>query len=463
MKREAKYLSVIVVLTGLASLVATMDGVRIWTSLLALGILLLVTVTVDLRSSTITLSPGVVFSVFFAIFFLIRPIYLLLFPQPDIRFLRHSPNSYSMENTIEVAIVLALLAYSVFFIAYFAIKLGANRVTMRIYSGSDAPLRTRRWLLFIALLFTLISLLSFYKLTLLNEGSYVLLGSKQELSRGHTVLYWLSWLINDAFLISLAVWSNRCSHKRALFLTGLGLLAGLVNLSLGFRENIILLLIASIVIWEITNSRRVNVRKLVALGLIIVVITLSFALYRQAVSGSDALNLDLISRLTSDLNPFDGYVSTISTIPYERDYFYGQTMMDIFLYAVPRDFSPDKPDYLGPLRLTNILYPNLAAANITITTTILGELYSNFGVAGMLIGLGFVGSLLGWIGSRRFKYSILKILLFAIFVGCLSRLVRTGVYGTVHLYLMHVLPLIVAYLGYRLIRISYQKEQKTWH
>jgi len=86
-------------------------------------------------------------------------------------------------------------------------------------------------------------------------------------------------------------------------------------------------------------------------------------------------------------------------VPADTPYLQGKTLVAIPMAFVPRLLAPDKEDIsVGQLFSKQILK---STEDTFISITHLGELYWNFGLGGVLVGLPLTGLLLGFVGTRN--------------------------------------------------------------
>lgn len=80
-------------------------------------------------------------------------------------------------------------------------------------------------------------------------------------------------------------------------------------------------------------------------------------------------------------------------------YQHGFTLTPLIATFIPRILWTDKPD-VPTGQLVNKEFHVSDGEDVYISPSHLGELYWNFGWPGVLFGMAFIGSLLGWVGSR---------------------------------------------------------------
>lgn len=78
---------------------------------------------------------------------------------------------------------------------------------------------------------------------------------------------------------------------------------------------------------------------------------------------------------------------------------HGETLIPLLTAFVPRLIWPDKPSMQVGLVVAKDFFPD-ASEDVNLSPSHLGELYWNFGWAGVLLGMPLIGAILGMVGSR---------------------------------------------------------------
>ena len=93
----------------------------------------------------------------------------------------------------------------------------------------------------------------------------------------------------------------------------------------------------------------------------------------------------------------------VKYVPEKLEYQYGKTFFNLLLKPIPSRIWPEKPQGAG-YYVTKSLYPKHFAANASIATSLLGELYLNFHIIGIVFGM-FV---FGFVVSGLYKFLVLN-------------------------------------------------------
>jgi oligosaccharide repeat unit polymerase len=229
------------------------------------------------------------------------------------------------------------------------------------------------------------------------------------------------WLVQGVALYTWAAFLNGGGReaKRVLMLSvAISLIGGLC---LEVRGLTAIAFAASLLIY--LRYRRPSRRTIALAALIVVIGVPALALastvrnYTQLVSTSRAVSLAFSTPPTSfdtaDLSPFDNLVAIRKLVPTSVPSLNGSTLVAIPLALVPRSVWSGKPQPLD-LQVTSLLYPGGTGGSPIMMQ---GELYWDLGLAGVILGAGMLGALIGMTARRgaaaRTRYGTLA---YAVFV-----------------------------------------------
>ena len=85
------------------------------------------------------------------------------------------------------------------------------------------------------------------------------------------------------------------------------------------------------------------------------------------------------------------YEFSVQQFPENKGYLHGSGIVPAFVFWLPRAFWPSKPVPTGGV--VSRMWFNVSEHKVSVTPTLPGELYVNFGPLGILIGMFFVGKL----------------------------------------------------------------------
>jgi len=423
----------------------------------AMGVYLFVQVT------RMWVSLGTLFIAFSVIFLFLKPIYYSYKKwDADLSFLNPIDQGFGnpgfprllLEPTL-VAVIWLILFVANYVITAEALKNSRPRfLQLLAYKQVECFLQNsmlssnfaRRALEFLSFLLILINILISFRLYF--KYGYYPMASKGwiNMQEGFITLLPLSMTGGILMqLLSLAVKSEVPVYAKARMLKYV-LIASLIQMLMGYREGFIALMIGVLIIIQL--KRQLKVRQIAIVGMVLGVVAFGYALYRQGISHASSFldQYSLVDRLSRDLNPYDGYVNAYWF--YKRGNLYGgQTIFDLPAFLIPRVIWTEKPKILGQMRITKDLYPNLSANGIVVTSTLLGEIYANWGRVGVLLSAFLFGSILAGLdvcvqACRAARRSSAFIYLYVILAAAMTRMVRTGLFGVGHyLLLLSAIPL----------------------
>jgi oligosaccharide repeat unit polymerase len=124
---------------------------------------------------------------------------------------------------------------------------------------------------------------------------------------------------------------------------------------------------------------------------------------------------------TADLSVFDDFVAMQTVVPSSISRLNGSSLLQIPAALAPRALWPGKPEPLDNM-VTAYLYPGQVAGT---PITMQGELFWNFGLAGVAIGSLLIGALMGWSVALLFRRDVLSLMLYAVlYVSVFALLTR---------------------------------------
>jgi hypothetical protein len=215
-------------------------------------------------------------------------------------------------------------------------------------------------------------------------------------------LRWGALLTEIAFYLAFARWAAgqpklRSLHGMTILL--LGLLAIAFPIFVNVRLTVLLLIVRALLIWACLRSepRLRYVLALLLVGFVIIGSMLavrreqtSLAGFRSHLGIGEMLEVTVGSRHFLDLTKT---AHVLDAVPERVPYQYGRTMLTWLLAPVPRVLWPDKPD-IGVGRSLGVPVFLRRLGTGGVPPGIIGELYLNFGFAGVFIGMLVIGLVL---------------------------------------------------------------------
>jgi oligosaccharide repeat unit polymerase len=123
---------------------------------------------------------------------------------------------------------------------------------------------------------------------------------------------------------------------------------------------------------------------------------------------------------------------------------YGVTYAKLFLSVIPRDFWPDKPENITWVA-TQIFRPELQELGVSYNPSILGEMYYNFGMAGIIVGcplFGIACRLLYYYLRNNIHHAAAVVIYSALLFSVLEQFRGAFSNITTHYIAFYVLPVI---------------------
>jgi len=153
------------------------------------------------------------------------------------------------------------------------------------------------------------------------------------------------------------------------------------------------------------------------------------------------------SQILGELSAVDSFAAILHGGPSVFPFRYGQTYSDVALFVVPRTVWPDKPKSFSGAVGTYVM-----GDGNDVPPGEVGELYVNFHVFGIVIGMSIIGSLMGIIYSRAMGSSAGGVALYALLIPYVGSLLSHNALGGIVLLLTAVLPMWPAVLYIEAVR-----------
>ena len=217
----------------------------------------------------------------------------------------------------------------------------------------------------------------------------------------HGYLRWGAMLLEISFYLALAYWiarKRRFFSVSGFFVAALGAMAVLFPIFVSSRQSVLFLVIRAVLIWLCLRGepKARTVIVLVIAGLFVISSMLAF---RRGLSEwqdvRDHAGLDSVLEVTVGGRHFLDLSKTaqvILAVPERVAYQYGRTMVTWITAPIPRSIWPGKPAVGAGIELGPKVFGT--APGTGVPPGIVGELYMNFGLIGVLMGLFVAGLLL---------------------------------------------------------------------
>jgi oligosaccharide repeat unit polymerase len=240
------------------------------------------------------------------------------------------------------------------------------------------------------------------------------------------------WMLVGVALYAFAVvvQGGRAATARRLLIVSAPL-AVVSTLALGSRGFIVAGVLGACVIYLRLRAPRART----VIAALAVAVALGAVLEFTAVVRTNAASEDLGTAVelsaetpvayfqTADLSAFDDFVVMQQLVPSSISWLEGESLLQIPAALAPRTLWPGKPEPLDS-EVTAYLYPGATAGT---PITLQGELYWNFGLAGVAIGALVLGALMGWSMLLLRRRDILSLLLYAVLYASVFALLTRAI------------------------------------
>ncbi|MBD3341422.1 MAG: O-antigen polysaccharide polymerase Wzy [Candidatus Lokiarchaeota archaeon] len=291
----------------------------------------------------------------------------------------------------------AIIGLHFFQIGYFS-EIG-KLIARKIKSFPDGW--SNRRIKIVTFFYSSFSIISFLVMIFLSGGfsSYFLNIHQNMISvvSGSAIIFLAVLAIKIPFLIWLyqILKKRRFSLKFFIYF----LLVCFLLISLGERGHFVTLIFSIIVSYHYLK-KRINFLKLAGLGLFMALFLVIFGMYRDFTTQDYKIKkagLDLKLGVTSTyhifMSNFDQLIrvkDVIKFVPEELDYQIGGTFLNLFLKPIPSRLWKEKPQGAG-IVISKEIYPKHYQAKVSVAPSLLGELYLNFHIIGIIVGMFFTG------------------------------------------------------------------------
>jgi oligosaccharide repeat unit polymerase len=333
-------------------------------------------------------SPIVIVVFFYFIIFIITSIDLLY------------NRFYELQNEEKFytyAILYSIISFHAFLIGYYS---NLSKIFLKIRVKRFTRLSVNKVIL-ITIFYSAISFASFFLIVKTSGGLFNyfenIKGSMVKLLTGSAFLYMGVILIKIPLLIWFGFQVKRARFS-ILFLVYF-LIASMLLVFLGERGHFVFLVISLLVCYHYIKQRL----KLIPVSIFALILYLFLLLYGQyrelglqntnRIVNKESYRLGTVITYKKLVENFDQLIRVkdiIKYVPEKLDYQYGKTFFNLLFKPIPSRIWPEKPQGAG-YYVTKSLYPKHFTANASIATSLLGELYLNFHVVGIIVGMFLFG------------------------------------------------------------------------
>lgn len=205
--------------------------------------------------------------------------------------------------------------------------------------------------------------------------------------------------------IIIAIYINNSPPSKKI-ITNFTLIVGVVLLALNFtsaRRDVVAIILIYLYMhsWILDQAKHKKILFIVIVGTLMI-----SSVYFVTLNRSFNISVDEIGEFSSRaVNHYDGIIGMILSladfgvafdnyiaIMKSNTYIYGDSFIRLLSYIIPRSLWPDKPLDVVIL-ITNDLAQFNFAGGTSQSITLIGELYWNFGLISVMLGMGFLGIL----------------------------------------------------------------------
>lgn len=334
------------------------------------------------------LSTLTVFTFFYLLIFGIRSIDLLIFSK---HVLQNEKRYYI------TTIFYGILGLHFFQLAYFS---QIHQAVLKPITKFRSDWSTKR-LKIIIIIFSSISICSFYFIIKLSGGVSFYFGNIRDamvaITSGSTIFFMGVLLIQIPLLTWFCMILER--NKYSVFFFIYFILASILLISLGERGHFVFLLISMLICFHYLK-RRIKTIQVFSLAMFIILFVVIYGRYRdfteenqQIKKAGIKIDLNILTTYRYFIGHFDQLRLTkdvIRHVPEKLEFQYGKTFFNFLVKPIPSRIWQNKPQGAGRI-ITESLYPKANSFGVTVAPSLLAELYLNFHVIGIIIGMFIFG------------------------------------------------------------------------
>lgn len=212
---------------------------------------------------------------------------------------------------------------------------------------------------------------------------------------GGRVFELVQWLITAAFFSLLAnrLWRGKPGKAILVILFAVALSGSLLN---GLRIPTIALLLGGLILWHYHGNKRV---RLIAVAVLVPILLLTLVeLNHFRFRGTFTMNPSW-EIVTNSLRSFDDFAEMVKLVPDEIPIQQGRFYYYRVVFWIPRYLWENKPSLSAERFYTELRYGE--GSRSTHTLTMIGELYLNYHVPGIVLGMMLFGLILRAVYSYR--------------------------------------------------------------
>jgi oligosaccharide repeat unit polymerase len=267
----------------------------------------------------------------------------------------------------------------------------------------------------------------------------------------------LMWAASALIFFALATALKRRSNY--LYLIAVALPLFIFFGARGTRSQLLPLILAVPVFWYLWKHRRPSANTLMIAAFIgLILIGWQREIRTADIGARHNAGAVLIEAFASPLKQlgdifsgaddemFDSIANELLVVPSKIGYRPGGSLGDLFIRSVPRPLWPDKPLETNDAVVNALWSKHYALSRASAAFSIIGPFYVDSGLAGVTIGMFFIGMVLAgsWHWYRQHSYNINAMLIYSMGLPFVAILMRGTLPDTVARMLFMVIPLMLA-------------------
>lgn len=240
-------------------------------------------------------------------------------------------------------------------------------------------------------------------------------------------------------------------------------IAALINFGTGTRMQIFTILGSIfILLYFYHNKTKQKIVGGFIIGFLLFISVLIQTIFRDiglvALTNLD-ISLNPLYIISYGLNQFPDFQKALKKFPKEHDYLGGETFFAVLVNPIPREFWPEKPVGIGAIM--GEIDP-ISRKGVSISISIFGELYANFGYIGTILGLFIAGFMLKYLFIKflKHRYNIWWTIIYIYSLPFIVIEVRGGFLEITMRYLIEILCglIIIAFIKLNLKHYRFKYE-----
>jgi len=373
------------------------------------------------------------------------------------------------EETILTSLIVAIIGIIFFYVGYFSIyKIIKRKIFSKNIFSRWKQKKILVLIIYSSVFFVLVNLwlwLSIKGVPLFIPDYYR--EARTEIMAGKGYIYALCLaIVPFALLIANIYWQKEKKISPMLKIAFLSIILITIGiLVLNVERGIIVSFLIFLFINYHYMKKRFSIKKIFVFFLIIVFLA-GFGGYLRTRQWSEEERLFLQVLLLELLPEFDNYVKVIKNVPEHLELQWGRTIIPLFTNPIPRILLPNKDDF-KPAGVVFKEFFEHYHIRIGERFTIVGELFMNFHIAGVIFGMFIFGSITAFVQKKLYPKDknpfgvLLYCLILMALVNQIAGDIVSGALGSLQILLPVIAFYIILRIGKSIKGIAHWKEVGT--